>query len=50
MKYVIKNYTGDIEFGGIQFETFEDAWEYLLEAFPDEGEDMFEGYAVENVD
>jgi len=52
MKYIITDWTGTQKFNNKQFETFEDASDYLLEKFPMIGEDereeeLSEFYIVE---
>ena len=36
--FIIKDWAGNQCFGGIEFTTFEDAWEYIYEKFDDEEE------------
>lgn len=47
MKYVIKDWAGNILFNDLKFADFETAWEYLYEFFHEE--DNFEEYHVEAV-
>lgn len=44
MKYVIKDWTNKICFGGQCFASFEDAWGFIYEADPAPDEDDPHGY------
>lgn len=48
MRYVIKDWTGKECFHGKRFKTFDDAWGFLLETFPNGDDDnTFDDYFVE---
>lgn len=50
MKFIIKDWAGNICFKGIQFESFEDAWGYIYELFPEGDEDQtYDEYFVEKL-
>lgn len=47
MKFIIKDWAGNVCFGGIEFDDFESAWGFIYEKFPNEGEDKtFDDYFV----
>jgi formylmethanofuran dehydrogenase subunit C len=46
IKYVIYDWAGNEMFNGKSFKTFEDAWDYLYEVFPDEEDDFYGEYQV----
>lgn len=52
MKYVIKDWAGNICWGGIEFDSFEDAWSYMYEKYEhlsdEEAAEEFEEYHVTN--
>ncbi len=48
-RFIIKDWVANIMFGGIEFTTFEDAWDYIHEKFPDEDDDFYGEYYVENL-
>jgi hypothetical protein len=37
-KFIIQDWAGNIMFHGKTFKTFEDAWEFLYEKFPNDGD------------
>lgn len=47
MKFIIKDWAGNICFKGITFEDFEDAWDWLMAEFPEASDSFFEDYFVE---
>lgn len=50
MKYIIRDWAGNLCFHGKEFPTFEDAWGFLYEKFPNGDEDRtFDDYFVEEV-
>ena len=46
-KFIIKDWCGNILFNYKVFKTFDDAWEFLYEFFPDE--ENFDDYYVDEV-
>jgi hypothetical protein len=46
-KYIIQDWTGKRLFANQTFDTFEDAWDFIYENVPDEGEDTYDEYYVE---
>ena len=48
MSYRIEDWAGNILFNGRTFDTFEDAWEFIYTAFPNE-EDLGD-YYVEKIE
>ena len=45
-KYIIQDWAGNIMFGSKEFETSDDAHEFLYEKFPDD-DDLQEYYVIE---
>lgn len=46
--FIIKDWAGNICFADKYFETFEDAWDFLYETFPDENVNFDDYVVVEN--
>lgn len=47
VKFIIRDWMGNICFGGKEFESFEDGWEFLYEKFPDGDDDRtYDDYFV----
>lgn len=42
--FIIQDWAGNVLFNGREFESFEDAWDFIYEQFPDE--ENFEDYYV----
>lgn len=49
MKFIIKDWANNTLFEGREFSSFEDAWGFIYETFPDEGgeDGFFDEYFVE---
>lgn len=45
--YIIKDWAGNIMFNGQTFSSFEDAWSFIFETFPEE--ENFDDYSVEEM-
>lgn len=46
MKYTIKDWAGNFCFNRKEFDSFEDAWSFLYETFPNSEEDLGEYHVV----
>ena len=46
MKYIIKDWIDNLCFNGIEFDSFEDAWGYVYEKFPNGDDGTFDDYFV----
>ena len=46
MKYLISDWAGNVLFDGQTFDSFNDAWGFLYEQFPDWEHEDFEDYYV----
>lgn len=47
MKYIIKDWADNLMFGGREFKTFEDGWEYIYVNIPDEDNAYDDVFVVE---
>jgi hypothetical protein len=46
-KFEIRDWAGNVMFGGIRFKSFEDAWGHIYKAFPNATEEDLGEYYVE---
>lgn len=48
-KFIIQDWAGNVLFDGREFPSFEDAWGFIYDTFPDQDEDFYGEYYVEEV-
>lgn len=46
MSWIIQDWAGNVLFNGQTFPSFDDGWEHIYLAFPDESEDFYGEYYV----